>query len=1003
MSTTRRTLALIVAAAVPALSQLPLPTVNLPITAIAIDAATPSNVYISLGQGLLRSTDGGLQFRPVPIRPASQPQPFIHEIIVQPDNPRILFVASDVEDGAVFKSTDQGETWRAVNTGIPRSSVAVSRLFQLPRSPLTLYAVVGQEVYKTEDGGEKWTRRGTLPAQTTAFAISPAEPQNMYSAQSTGVSLSSDEGATWRRARNEVPLSANVFITGMAVDPRDPAIVYLAASGPGERPGVYRSSNRGEGFAFVPRPIRYQPVSLQFDANGVLYATAADRGVFYRSANPLRSWETILVTAGIQVLRLAIHPVDPRTIWMGTSVGPYFTTNGGIDNFSRAGQARPSILAPAPAVEFNLTAGQSGRVDLPLRVSETERWNVPLTLSTTNERWLSLSATSTSTPGTVQVRVNTQGLAPGSYESTLRISSPQGFNDAAVPIRLHVKTPETATPFTITTVTGTGQLGNFGDGAQARLAAIGNPDSVLADTAGNIYISDTANHVIRRISPAGVISRFAGTGQARSDGDGGAALLAGLHTPRGLASDSAGNLYVADFGGRRVRLITPDSTIFTLATVNEEVAGLTSDPDGNVLVAAPGLHAVARVDARDKSLTRFAGNLLPGFRGDGLEARLARLTAPGDVAWDAQGNAYIADTENHRIRKVTPAGIISTVAGNGLPGFIGDAADATTVCLNRPSGVATDAAGNVWIADTDNHRIRVLTPQGAIRTVAGNGVAGFSGDNGPATNAQLRGPTDVALDADGNVYVADNLNLRVRRLTPPPRPRIVAGDVQNPADGSPRFAPGSLFRITGRFLTAGSQASADPPWPTTLGETTVTVAGRAAPLQRVSPGEILGQIPYETTTGPVAVQVRLRDQTSEPVSITVQTFAPTILTGPGNQAVAFNEDGSPNSAANPAEAGSQVRVHFIGGGPTAEPVASGAAASADPAPALAYPVTVQVGGLDAEVLSSGLTPDQVGIAQATFRTPSELGDGLHLVVVYVGGASGNSAAISVRARSEPAP
>ena len=276
----------------------------------------------------------------------------------------------------------------------------------------------------------------------------------------------------------------------------------------------------------------------------------------------------------------------------------------------------------------------------------------------------------------------------------------------------------------ISTVAGNGIQGFSGDGGPATAANLNFPVGVAVDAGGNLFIADDQNHRMRKVTPGGVISTVAGNGIAGFGGDGGPATAASLSFPFGVAVDAGGNLFIGDLGNQRIRKVTPGGVISTVA-----------------------------------------GNGTFGFSGDGGPATAASLATPSGVAVDAGGNLFIAEQGNHRIRKVTPGGVISTVAGNGIAGFGGDGGPATAANLNFPAGVAVDAGGNLIIADDGNHRIRKVTPGGVISTVAGNGIAGFGGDGGPATAANLNFPAGVALDAGGNLFIADNVNLRVRKVT----------------------------------------------------------------------------------------------------------------------------------------------------------------------------------------------------------------------------------------------
>lgn len=272
-------------------------------------------------------------------------------------------------------------------------------------------------------------------------------------------------------------------------------------------------------------------------------------------------------------------------------------------------------------------------------------------------------------------------------------------------------------------IAGNGAAAFSGDNGAALNAGLASPFSIAADSQGNIYVADTNNHRVRVIDVSGSITTFAGNGEQGFSGDGGAATTAAsLNSPTAVAVDASGSVYIADSHNNRVRVVSQGV------------------------------------------ITTFAGNGAPGFSGDGGAATSAELNRPRGVAVDPSSNAvYIADTLNHRVRMVNGAGIITTVAGNGTQGFFGDNGLAAASILDTPTALAFDASGNLLIADSNNHRIRQIA-NGTITTSAGNGTPGMSGDGGPAVNASLDLPMGVALDASGNLFIADSNNNTVRRV-----------------------------------------------------------------------------------------------------------------------------------------------------------------------------------------------------------------------------------------------
>ena len=273
---------------------------------------------------------------------------------------------------------------------------------------------------------------------------------------------------------------------------------------------------------------------------------------------------------------------------------------------------------------------------------------------------------------------------------------------------------------TISTLAGNGLTGSTGDGGLAISAEFIGVSGTCVDKAGNIYIGDINNSKIRKINSAGLINTFAGNGSTGFSGDGGPASGALLNSPYGLAIDDTGNIFVSDELNYRVRKITPAGIISTVA-----------------------------------------GNGTGGYSGDGGSATAAQITPTG-IAVDHAGNVFIAT--NNRIRKISSAGIITTVAGNGIAGYSGDGGSATAAKLNQPVGIATDGLGNLYISDQYNYRIRKVNTSGIITTIAGNGTAGFMGDGGPATAAEINQPLGLCLDPSANIYFSDYANHKIRKI-----------------------------------------------------------------------------------------------------------------------------------------------------------------------------------------------------------------------------------------------
>jgi hypothetical protein len=378
------------------------------------------------------------------------------------------------------------------------------------------------------------------------------------------------------------------------------------------------------------------------------------------------------------------------------------------------------------------------------------------------------------------------------------------------------------------------------------------PSAIVFDTTGNLYIAETANHSIRKVDALGRISTIAGTGTQGFSGDAGPATSATLDSPQGLAIDLANNLYIADTHNHRIRKLnlttgiittiagaTPgfsgDQALATSAQLNLPTA-LALDSANNLYLADTGNHRIRRIDAASGIITTIAGTGTQGFSGDSGPAAAAAIDSPTGLAVDPASNLYLADTHNHRIRRIDAAtGIISTIAGTGAPGFSGDASAATAATLALPHGITLDSAGNLYLADTENHRIRRIdATTGIITTVAGTGTQGFSGDTGPAIAASLDTPRNTTASPSGLLTLADTANQRIRQLTAAPAPsttiQTIAGLGLSTPGALSLTAPSVIAYGTGQLIATLASSTPATGTVTFLDTTSTTTTLGTAPL-----------------------------------------------------------------------------------------------------------------------------------------------------------------------------
>lgn len=561
--------------------------------------------------------------------------------------------------------------------------------------------------------------------------------------------------------------------------------------------------------------------------------------------------------------------------------------------------------------------------------------------------------------------------------------------------------------YTISTIAGNQSLGAgyTGDGGSATAAQLSYPVALTMDSKGNIDIADTNNSVIRQIA-SGNISTIAGDNIAGYLGDVGTITpevptSAELSLPSGVVVDSSGNIYVADTANNVIRKISGNTISLFAGTAGtagygcdacaantsflNRPLGMAMDSSGNIFIADSGNNVVRQVNS-----SAYITTLVPTW------VSAPPFVNPTSVAVDPTGQyIYIADVGNDVIWRFQRSNSIMTIfAGTGANGYSGDGGPATLAMLNDAAGVATDSAGNVYIADTANSLIRVVTPNGIINTIAGKTISGrpdpgYSGDGGPATSAQLFAPKSIYVAASGNIYVVDGDN-NVIRLLQPTYPTILSGGVGNGFSYKAQLSPGAAAVVYGTGFAA-SVISATTPLPTNLGGVAVTVNGENAPIYYVNGNQVNFQVPWDAALGTASIVVTVNAGSSNTVTV------PMVSAGPGLYPLVQNyPDYSTNSTTNPVAAGGTIIAYATGSGPVSSPQTSGVVVPVSSQVTVTSTCTATIGMSTVTPIFCGLATNNVGLVQVNITLPGGLAAGSYPLTISISGQTSNSVNVYVK-------
>jgi len=692
-------------------------------TQISVDPANPQIAWVTVASGSNRvylTTNGCSSWTAMG---SGLPDIPVDDILIDPDIANTLYVATDV---GVYRSSDGGHTWAPLGTGLPHVIVHALKLHEVTR---TLRAATY--------GRGMWD----ISVPTTSCVSIPASGQYSYSGGSASITVTSINGCSW---------SATSTVSW----------ITITSGGSG-------SGNGTVTFSIAANPLNTPRTGYILVGGQAYIVTQLARFLITTVAGGLPPPTAFPGTSSLLALPQGSVSDSAGNVYISA------TRQNAVFKLDTTGMLSRIAGTGATGLSGDGGAATAAQLNQPLGLALDGSGNLYIADSGNNRvRKVSAAGILTTFAGGNCCSVGDGGAATSAW-----LSGPSGVAaDASGNVYIadqYSQRIRMVSGGVISTVAGNGTLGYSGDSGPATNAMVNYPFGVAVDGSGNLYIADTNNGRIRKVT-GGVITTIAGSTACGLSGDGGLAVNAQLCYPRAVTVTASGALLIADSSNGRIRQISTggiistvaggvccslgDGGLATQAWLNWP-SGVTADAAGNIYIAETNSERIRKVGTSGLISTVAGG-------GSGVDygvAPLAAFAQPQAVAADASGNLYVADSKENVVRKVTASGAITTIAGNGAAALAGDGGPATSASLNSPSGLAFDAAGNLYIADSYNQRIREVSTTGTITTFAGT-YYGYGGDNGQAVNAQFAYPNGIAFDSSGNLFVADSANARVRKI-----------------------------------------------------------------------------------------------------------------------------------------------------------------------------------------------------------------------------------------------